>query len=104
MELYKKVYIKSEEDLPKKGIYITRFGSLIYRNELWKLPDGDRSYLDFTDFKVDWYLQPIELPSDEEIENELNKVLPERNNSFTRGYENGWNECAKWMREQFKAK
>jgi hypothetical protein len=42
-------------DLPKDGIYETRFGRLLFKNGLWKLPDGSRDYFNFVDFNVDWY-------------------------------------------------
>jgi hypothetical protein len=73
-ELYKKVYIDSDDDLPKKsGVYFVKLnngnGRILY------FPfEGD---VGFNVFKSDWiaeveyYLQPIpdqDLPSDEDIE------------------------------------
>jgi hypothetical protein len=54
------VFIKSKEDLPKiTGIYNTRFGELLFKDGLWKLPDTNKTYFDFTDFKVDWYFLSV---------------------------------------------
>ena len=41
------------------------------------------------------YLIPIELPSDEEIEELMNK-----NGYYEEDYDNIWREGAKWMKEQ----
>lgn len=57
-ELYKKIYIKSEADLPKSGLYFcgitdSCFGSFHFN------PD-DKDDIDFWIGNVMWYLQPIE--------------------------------------------
>jgi hypothetical protein len=69
-EYFKKVYIKSEEDLPKEmGDYLvlrkTGYGTLLhfpFEGDVgWK---ADRyNWL----HNVDWYLLPVTLPSDDEI-------------------------------------
>lgn len=66
MELYKKVYIKSEEDLPKEDneyfVYYKKYGTgstHIY------LGNDARKYTWLND--IDWYLQPIEI-TDADIE------------------------------------
>jgi hypothetical protein len=48
-------YKEKEKRYPKDGIYETRFGKLLFKNGLWKLPDGSRDYFNFVDFNVDWY-------------------------------------------------
>ena len=66
-ELYKKVYIKSESDLPKEnGTYFVRIKTPPFTQELsavgyiWakNISKVNRFWLD----KVDWYLQPIAQP------------------------------------------
>ena len=46
----------------------------------------------------------IALPDDEEIEKELNALLPERNNDYTSGFGKGLRICAKWMRDKANQK
>ena len=81
MEMYKKVYIKSEADLPTEdGDYfgmeigsINSFMSVLDFKKDKELRDGNGAY--WMKF-VEWYLQPIsavnepEKPTDEEIEKE----------------------------------
>ena len=72
MEKYKKVYIKTEEDLPKEAghfIVCKRSGE-IFRDYIY--PKIDNSFPDANMWLkyIDWYLQPLsdqDLPSDEEI-------------------------------------
>jgi hypothetical protein len=65
-EIYKKVYIQSEVDLPKDANWYFIFQSsrgmdvLFYTGDL----ENKTNWLS----KVDWYLLPVELPSDEKIE------------------------------------
>ena len=73
MEVFIKVYIKSEDDLPKEvGDYIVKLDDDSVR--LLHFPfDGDVGYNIFkTNWieDVDWYLKPVEIPeiSDEDIE------------------------------------
>jgi len=73
-ELFKKVYIHSEKDLPKEaGFYFlhwkhtndrmhTQMGVQYYDESIKGLWFGKGWY--------DWYLLPVTLPSDEEIERE----------------------------------
>ena len=73
MELFMKVYIKSEDDLPKEaGDYSVQFKTG-YGRILHFQFNGDVGWkIDVHDWiqNIDWYLQPYEfdLPSDEEIE------------------------------------
>jgi hypothetical protein len=66
MEIYKKVIISSEADLPKEdGEYFIQnkkfgFGSTHY----WKVNKA-REHTWLT--QIDWYLLPVELPTTEEI-------------------------------------
>lgn len=78
--LYRNVFIKSEEDLPKKvGAYLVllKNGS----GRLLHFPfDGDVGYniskYDWLD-TVDWYLQPIDELTDREIDKKIFEVCSE---------------------------
>lgn len=109
-ELFKKVYIKSEADLPKEmGDYLvlrkTGYGTLLhfpFEGDVgWK---ADRyNWL----HNVDWYLLPVSLPSDEEIEAEIHKQCTFR--AGDEEYTNSLNEReriigAQWMRDKLTAK
>lgn len=71
--IYVKKYIKSEEDLPKKtGDFFVcdKDGISKYLHyEAHPTFNSARYWLD----RLDWYLQPVELPSDEEIKAEFTK-------------------------------
>lgn len=60
--IYIKKFIKSEDDLPKEGSYICHFK---------EFPDNSSMGTIYTNHKCmndcDWYLQEIQLPTDEEI-------------------------------------
>ena len=70
--IYRKVFIKSEADLPKKRgeyYFFHRIGESILRHICYchKTDDMEllpKAYMD----NYDWYLQPVELPSGEELE------------------------------------
>lgn len=75
---YKKVYIHSEDDLPKET------GRYLGHEKCFKSQDLIDSYhydKDDKDFccdwlnTFDWYLLPVSLPSDEEIEEEFPTVI-----------------------------
>ena len=77
METYKKVYIKSEADLPKKdGEYFgMEKGSMYsFMSVLDFISDKEFKNRDYWMSYIEWYLQPIsavnepEKPTDEEIE------------------------------------
>jgi len=65
--LYRKVFIHGEEDLPKEtGFYIANVKD-------WGISDrhflvGDKDYLKGWIEDIDWYLLPVPLPNDEEID------------------------------------
>jgi hypothetical protein len=64
MEIYKKIYIRSEDDLPKEKC------SIIYQNYTGlHLINFECTPADITYFLkyVSWYLQPVELPTEKEI-------------------------------------
>ena len=66
--IYRKVFIKSEADLPEDGTYIVHF-----KNSRPQLVDLNKNSIfskdnDYWLENIDWYLQTKELPSDEEIE------------------------------------
>ena len=56
--------------------------------------DGQHDNIGYID-RVVYSLTPIELPSDEEIEELMNK-----NGYYEEDYDNIWREGAKWMKEQ----
>lgn len=94
--IYRKVFIRSEDDLPKeRGFYFIHYKypyerlhtqmSCVYFDEsikgLWHGKDW-----------YDWYLLPVELPTEEEIDDKfnnspLNSIHPDRFKS----------EGAKWL-------
>ena len=96
MELYRKVYIKSEADLPKEeGEYIVSHNY----DKAVEFFCSDNPY-DISHWleDIDWYLQPFELdmPTDEEIERECP--------AYTKlsGECDAWIAGAKFMREEIK--
>jgi hypothetical protein len=103
MELYRKIYIKSEADLPKEvGSYFVYFkdvGEDIYD---WVLTNGENPVEEYwngqfqEDYWIntfDWYLQPIEI-TDSDIEAWADKI--ERRGC---SYYNGLMAGAKAMRD-----
>jgi len=113
-ELYKKVFIRSEADLPKEeGIYFVGIKTALYEPEDVGGVGSIESYHFNCDEdnwlkEIDWYLQPIEpLPApvtdaqqstkeitDEEIEN----TSIAYDEPFRSGFEYG----AKWLRDKQK--
>lgn len=104
METFIKVYIKSEEDLPKENnslAYlvhlrtIDRFDICIYNNNSIYHGYHSNVWIDM----YDWYLKPVEIPeiSDEEIEKQITECglskVPE-GQQFWQG--------AKWYRNELK--
>jgi hypothetical protein len=104
-ELYKKVWIKSEADLPKEdGVYFCYYkkygenSTHFYKNNLARI----QRWLT----ELDWYLQPIEQIeqpavqlTDEEISSEFDRRLESENSEDRVGFEEG----AKWCRSQSQA-
>ncbi len=72
--LYKKVVIRSEDDLPKKGKYDTMFKTGKFYNQFTYDPLKNKKYWIDT---VDWYLSPLPDKRDELIEKyrELVKLM-----------------------------
>ena len=65
-ELYRKIKIKSEEDLPKENRKYFVHIKGVFEDKLYFLWDTTiKSY--FKKKNVDWYLLPIELPTEEEV-------------------------------------
>jgi len=71
MEYYRKVFIKSAEDLPKKSdMYIVGING-----EVKDFPIIiDEEDAEWSVKNIDWYLLSVELPSDEEKEPEAKEV------------------------------
>jgi len=73
--IYRKVFIKSEADLPKKRgeyYFFHKIGESILRHICYCYKTDDmellpKAYMD----NCDWYLRPVELPSDEEREKDF---------------------------------
>jgi len=113
-ELFKKVYIHSEKDLPKEaGFYFlhwkhtndrmhTQMGVQYYDESIKGLWFGKGWY--------DWYLLPVSIPSDEEIEKwaeEESKVEIEEDGevkTYSTCISEFYIEGAKWMRDELTAK
>jgi len=77
--LYKKVKIKSQEDLPTKdGYYFVNVGDKYdIPEDVFRWENGnDRIKRDWLD--IDWYLQPVEMPTEEEIRDEAAKLSNKR--------------------------
>lgn len=97
-ELFKKVYIKSGDDLPKCELGVRhyahqRIGNIIYTDVVWTWRTND----------IDWYLLPVSLPSDEEIEKEFPVTGDE--NLFELDYANTMKrDGVKWMRDKLTTK
>ena len=70
--VYKPLFIKSEADLPKEDGYY--FCGVKYENgaiaDLEHFNLNDKEIINSWLNDIDWYLQPVELPSDEDIKNE----------------------------------
>ena len=64
--VYRNVFIKSKADLPKYGNYYVKWKDS-EDISLWPLQHNKSSIVFWLKY-IDWYLQPVELPSDEEIE------------------------------------
>jgi len=90
-ELYKKVFIKSEDDLPKeKGYYFVKKKAPDKRSHGFReydVPIDIRwSNINFAQGKqdwlsnIDWYLQPIEIPTEEEVNNNACKIYANASN------------------------
>jgi len=79
-ELYRKVIIKTEADLPKK-----KDNYFIHFKSKFIITKDSECYIGYTDYSekkkdewlkdIDWYLLPVDLPTDEEIENLANEFM-----------------------------
>jgi len=97
--VYRKVFVKSEADLPEReGRYFVKLKGL--PPEVIDIAVGYYNLSPNCGYKedwlneIDWYLQPVELPSDEEIEKVSNKYSEEHfaMEDFVAG--------AKWLRDK----
>ena len=79
--IYRKVFIKSEADLPEdKAEYFVHIKERIeslYRSGINTLTSDypEDLFKEIWMNNIDWYLQPVELPSDEEIKKEALKFV-----------------------------
>jgi len=62
---------------------------------------GDYTYDSFDEIKYDGELKPIELPSDEEID-EASPYVPQDAHDYYFGNKEGFKDGAKWMKEQIE--
>jgi hypothetical protein len=89
MELYKKIYIKSEVDLPKEegNYFCNRNGFNSVQHLMTTL---GKSYMR----EIRWYLQPIEQPPDKPSDEDIQKAAMEWQNdtstSFNQGMYSGY--------------
>lgn len=78
MELFKKVYVNSDTDLPKDGLYIAHY-------KMYKTDSPAGTILSQYDHlnshkkqnwleRIDWYLQPVSLPDKDAIIEKLNEL------------------------------
>jgi hypothetical protein len=113
-ETYKKIYIKSVDDLPKEeGNYVVGVKSVYGFDEYYWYSHKVLGEINFQDEywinNFSFYLQPIESPlpeiTDEEIDvyvnlnhNYINGEISE----FNKGLTNGIKQGAKWYRSELK--
>lgn len=104
MELYKKIFIKSEADLPKEeGSYYAHDRS--YSNDFIITDFFDKKQHGIFNWlqNIDWYFQPLPespaqgMPTDEEIELELKKYLKD---FFDQGEYDNMVSGAKWFKSR----
>jgi hypothetical protein len=106
MEYFVKVWIKSEDDLPKVGDilnYVEVKGDKIYHT----LSVTNKENKEWWLYNVISYCinKPVEIPeiTDEEIENRASDLAdPSSKKDFSRGEWLGFKEGAKWYREELK--
>ena len=106
-ELYKKVYIKTEEDLPKEsGYYFVKRRNASIPDTLYYslLALYIEKLKPYWVSQVDWYLIPIE--QREVTDEEIDTRLEFRYLLYTRKQRKllikGFKDCVKWMREPTK--
>lgn len=103
METFIKVYIKSEDDLPKEDDYYFVYDNN-YQNPFqvhrW-LKGSERYWIEH----IDWYLKPVEIPeiTDEEIQKYVNSFPDNPNHLLLDATINStFVEGAKWYRNELK--
>ncbi len=108
MEYFKKVYIKSKDDLPKeKGGYDTELGYIYFNPNNLKI-EGKGNRIDNVEWWVDninWYLLPVSLPevTDEEIDEMRFATLGViGHEDIDNAYIDGFKKGAKWMRNKMQ--
>jgi hypothetical protein len=107
-ELFEKIYIKSEADLPKEGLYFcgitdSCLGSFHFNSD-------DKDDIDFWIGNVMWYLMPIASQfreiSDEEIENAAIEGMQREEGDIIHiidsPYASAFIDGAKWYRDQLR--
>jgi len=82
--IYRKIFIKTKEDLPKvNNDYIVRLHPIAddigKQVELRKFNPNNQNHINWWKDNIDWYLLPIEEPTDEEIENaaDIHCLIPD---------------------------
>ena len=102
---YKKVYIHSEDDLPKETGRYWCHEKYVKSQDLIDSYHYDKDDKDFCcDWlnTFDWYLLPVPLPSDEEIEEmlweEINIPLSQKDKEFNTDAYKQYQETLYWMR------
>lgn len=58
-EYYKKVYIKTEDDLPKEGTYLVQLKNSDRDPYYWEFEEGSPANYKYWLKRIDWYLQPV---------------------------------------------
>jgi type IV secretory pathway TrbF-like protein len=102
MELYRKIHIKSEADLPKEEgdyfVHVIKTGIDIMEWNISNYPDDTKlQNVDWLN-TYDWYLQPIEI-SDADIEAWAEEEIPFTSSSTLNVQRMRWIQGAKSMRD-----
>ena len=94
--IYRKVFIKSQADLPEEEgdyyVYAIIDSTQEIKLTYWHFYPNEEQSLNLWIEFVYWYLQPVELPSDEEIKLACPQTLIARISC--------WIQDAKWLRDK----
>jgi len=109
--VYVPIEIKSQEDLPKDQILHvglkSGFEELIYIEgkeikKPWKFDDDDKPIVKMEN--IDWYLQPVEMPTEEEMKKAAEEFEQESSCGFSaKGLiSDEFYQGAKWFKDKLK--
>ena len=93
--VYIKKYIKSVDDLPKeKGVYAASIEGEM--GEEYFRPDKEFDENHWLE-DIEWYLLPVELPDEKEIEGEIMKINRSESLCTVDYYSTGFNAVINWL-------